>query len=109
VQGDNGGSDTTFKCVSPAAVTCLGTEAITIPCSDSGQCQTGDVCCGTTDQAGNYGSVQCASSCNASGEYIFCDPNATPDICATLGNGSTCMPSQILPGYSVCESASVGQ
>jgi hypothetical protein len=91
--------------VSSAALTCLGTEAITIPCDDSAQCQNGQVCCGTTDQAGNYGSVACvgASACDATGQFVFCDPNAVPDICNALGNGATCTASEILPGYYVCD------
>ncbi len=103
VQGDSGGSQTTYKCVSTAALTCLGTDAITIPCDDNAQCSNNQICCGTTDQSGSYyASVSCQSSCNGGGQFVFCDPNALPDVCTALGNGSTCTASQILPGYFVC-------
>jgi hypothetical protein len=65
------------------------------------------VCCGTLDTSGQYFNVGCQTTCDPTqSEYTFCDPSATPDVCASIpangGPAFTCQASAILTGYYVC-------
>jgi hypothetical protein len=115
-QGENGGGTgsggTVYeKCVSLSEGNLCGNngdyEVVGIPCDDSGQCGSGELCCGTTDDTGAYSSIVCQTTCTGDGTYVFCDPNAVLDVCATLGGGYSCTASTVLPGYYRCANASV--
>ena len=81
---------------------------VAIPCDNEAECTGGQVCCGTLDTNNDvYVSVQCQSSCDPNqSEYVFCDPNATVDVCSSIpangGPAYTCMASDVLPGYYRC-------
>jgi hypothetical protein len=101
------GSATTYRCLSSSTDTCTNSGGVAIPCDDEAQCP-GQLCCGSLDTTNNvYVSVQCQATCDPlQNQYVFCDPTAPVDVCATIAtNGGppyTCMASGVLPGYYRC-------
>jgi hypothetical protein len=86
----------------------LGFTHTRVECDQPADCPPGTSCCGMKSAIGiGYVRLQCQASCpqtadGGPGSYVvFCNPEATPDVCAPLG--LMCRPSTILLGYFVCE------
>jgi hypothetical protein len=86
----------------------LGFTHTRVECDQPADCPPGNSCCGTKGVVGNtYTRLECQPSCTAGADggpgsdVVFCNPEATPDVCAPLG--LMCRPSAILLGYFVCE------
>ncbi len=97
----------THTCESNTSGACENGNDTAIPCSDSSQCASGTVCCGTLDSNGQYFDMGCQETCDPSqSEYTFCSPAAATDVCASIPtNGDptfTCQASAVLTGYYVC-------
>lgn len=93
------GPNATYKCNQQFVSFCNGVQ---VDCDDEADCTNGQVCCGTMVN-NRYQSVRCMPSCDSSGgapSYRFCNPHAKVDECAS--DGLSCIPSQSLPGYYVC-------
>ncbi|MGH7293299.1 MAG: hypothetical protein ACRELB_00120 [Polyangiaceae bacterium] len=97
------GSTPSYKCQA-AGKPCSGTSGngTILSCSSGADCHGGEVCCGD-NQNGFYTQVVCQTTCGGpdqnGGQFIqFCDPSAPG--CPV---GTTCQPSQVLVGLSVCE------
>jgi hypothetical protein len=79
---------------------------VEVPCDNAAECDEidpgqGEVCCGTTDQAGVTTNVACAapSDCTDQTNVILCDPTDT-NPCP---QGTTCRKStRTLPNYYLC-------
>jgi len=99
-----GGGTPSYKCDTNSGQCQAGSGTSTpVRCDKTADCKSGYVCCGD-NLNGVYSEVTCAQTCTGmssqGGTYIqFCDPmvNDCPQ-----GSGTTCQPSQALPGYSVC-------
>lgn len=78
--------------------TCSG--GTTVHCASTADCPSNYVCCGLKDTAGTmYTEVSCRQQCNGMGQITFCDPSAM-DCPQTA---PTCVQSQLLQGFSVCQ------
>ena len=87
----------TDTCQSSGAA-CMGTV---VHCAVPADCP-GQICCGTEQTVANvtsYTEVVCASTCALTTQRTFCDPSNP--VCPTAT--PTCGPSQLLPGYNVCQ------
>ncbi|MDF2691966.1 MAG: hypothetical protein K0S65_349 [Labilithrix sp.] len=96
-----GWGEPSFECEPAGFVACAG--AMKIACDDRTDCPTGQVCCGTLEDNSGYTSVECKKTCTSVPglrAVRFCDPDATVDECAALGQ--QCENSQSLPGFHVC-------
>jgi hypothetical protein len=97
-----GGGTPSYKCDSNANQ-CSSASGMETPvrCDKTADCKSGYVCCGD-NQNGFYAEVTCVQDCTGTspsgGTYIqFCDQTANDCM-----QGTTCQPSQALPGYFVC-------
>jgi hypothetical protein len=83
---------------------CYMAGNIPVLCDTTADCPTGELCCGTKMSSyGEYAYVRCEATCPstaANTRVIFCDPSASPSICAAVGK--SCLASGLLPGYYVC-------
>ncbi len=93
VSGNAMQGNQTDSCLSKSA-SCVGTP---IRCAATADCPAGQVCCGSRTTTG-YTKVACAATC-AGNDITFCDPMASDCPQAT----PTCNPSQLLPGFNVCQ------
>jgi hypothetical protein len=99
--GTGQGMTPTFKC-QDANKPCGNTTSPGTPisCAVGADCP-GEVCCGD-NLNGFYSKVSCEATClgtttGGATEITFCDPAG-----ADCPAGTTCQPSQVLAGYSVC-------
>ena len=81
--------------------TCYADGNTPIFCSSPADCP-GQICCGTKNGAQSYADVACEPTCDSTNnsKITFCDPSASPDICAALS--LACGKSSILVGFYVC-------
>jgi hypothetical protein len=89
-----------FECEPAGVMACAG--GTKIACDESSDCPTGQICCGSLDNSG-YTDVACRPTCNSTPgirAVRFCNPDATTDECAAVGQ--YCGNSQSLPGFHVC-------
>ncbi|HEY8039812.1 MAG TPA: hypothetical protein VIF15_08475 [Polyangiaceae bacterium] len=103
VTGAGQGNPPKYACeTSPASCNGNGGPGTTVHCDRTADCAPGDVCCGS-DYNGFYSDVSCRpqQQCGGNGQGFqqvqFCDPHV-----GDCPQGTTCQPSQVLPGYSVC-------
>jgi hypothetical protein len=97
VTGDASQGPQTDTC-EPSGQSCSG--GTDVHCSATADCPTNYVCCGLKDSTGTmYTEVACRQSCNGTSQITFCDPAAMDCPQAT----PTCVQSQLLQGYSVCQ------
>jgi hypothetical protein len=101
------GTSLSLHCASAASTTCANGGGLAIQCDNEAECP-GQLCCGTLDPTSDtYTSVQCQATCDPTqNQYIFCDPNAATDVCATIptngGPPYTCTESSLLTGFYRC-------
>jgi hypothetical protein len=102
--GEDAG-DGTYACQTPANVAaCSGAGNTPIECAVGADCP-GGVCCGTRnfDDTG-YQMVECATSCSPDdNQILFCDPGSSTDVANCTALGGTCVNSELLPGFTVCQ------
>jgi hypothetical protein len=100
----NESSAGTYSCQTPADVAgCSASGNTPIECGVGADCP-GGVCCGSlNDEDTGYVMVECAPSCMAEGEILFCDPSSPTDIANCAAMGGTCGKSDLLPGFTVCQ------
>lgn len=102
IRSVSGNLELTCKPKSGSGSNCTG---MTVPCSDTHDCN-GKICCATYDNVlDGYKSVSCAQTCDADNslvtEYRLCDPNAAVDECAA--GGQSCQASSAIDGWYVCK------